>query len=300
MGMRLAAATMLAGGPGSGCTGPNCGRPKGKAGDIPPGKTTEDVYRDKTTGEWDKDREAWHQAYAESYITGKKPAEGRNPSALILGGGTASGKSTMARKLGADNPNAVHVDADSIKPDIPEFKQLKEQEGDQPIQTYARNPNLAATRVHEESSYLAKLAMAKAVANKLDIIYDATSSGKGGGTLAGIVAKLAAEGYDVHGLWADVPEEMATQRAAERADDPTDPAGFGRHIPQQAMHDTHVGAAANFLLMKNSPIFHQISLYDTSGNDKPKLIYSRGEGETKGHVYDSAKWEYYKAKARDL
>lgn len=262
------------------------------------GQTTEDVWRDHNTGEWEPQREAWHQAFANDYIEGKTPAVGRAPKAIILGGGTASGKTNLAKKLGMDDPNAVHIDADAIKPQIPEFDQLREQEGTQPTQTQLRNPNLATTRVHEESSYIAKLALAKAVAGKLDVIYDATSSGRGGGTLAGIVNKLSSEGYEIHGLFVDVPIEEAMQRAERRAADASDPAGFGRHIPAEAMKTTHTGSAANFMLMKNSPMFKSIKLYDTRGKigSEPTLVYSKINRE-QGQVLDNAKWEEYKKKA---
>lgn len=263
------------------------------------GQTTEDALRDRVTGQWDKERDKWHQAFTDSYTEGKIPVAGRKPIALILGGGTASGKSTLAKKLGADNPGMVHVDADAIKPQIPEFPQLRKEEGDPEKETLSRNPNLAASRVHEESSYLAKLALAKAAAKQLDIIYDATSSGKGGGTLTGIVNSLHAKGYDVHGLFADVPIETAVERAKQRAADPSDPAGFGRHIPAEAMKSTHYGAASNFMLIKDSPMFKSIKLYDTSGglDEEPKMIYSKKEGSTKGQVHNEAKWKYYQDKA---
>lgn len=296
--MRLAETIDLyAGGPGSGCHGPNCGRPQTNFGgppvaDIPKGKTTEDVWRDPVTKNWKPEREAWHQAFAEAAIAGKVPPTNRKPVAIIMGGGTASGKSTLAKKIVGDNPNYVRVDADGIKPQIPEHATLKLQEGDQPDMTTVRNTNLAASRVHEESSYMAKLILAKAAANKLDVIYDATSSGKG---LAIMINQMEHEGYDVHLLFADVPEHIATQRAAMRALDASDPAGFGRKIPKDAMHNTHVLSAANFIMMKDSPMLASAKLYDTRG-DEPHLVYQGGRGE-KGHVKDDAVWKYYKKKA---
>jgi predicted kinase len=259
---------------------------------IPPGKTTEDVWKDPVTRKYAPEREEWHQQFADDAIAGKVPAVGRRPIAVILGGGTASGKSTLARRIGAENPNDVHVDADSIKPQIPEHADLREQEGEQPTQTFQRNPNLASSREHEESSDIAKLILAKAAANGLDIVYDATSSGN---SLAGIVNSLHMKGYDVRGVFADVPEDIAMVRAEKRAADPSDPAGFGRHIPISAMHSTHTGAAANFMLYKDSPMFDSMKLYNTIG-DAPKLVYSR-IGSEKGVVDDPEYWEFYKKKA---
>ena len=263
---------------------------------VPLGKTTEDVFRNPETGEWDKDREAWHQKFAEDALTGKK-ASGEKPIATILGGGTASGKSTFSKQIMSRHPNDVWVDADSIKPKIPEYDEMRAQEGKQPIQTEERNPNLAASRVHEESSALAKLILAKAIANKLDVLYDATSSG-GTGTLNKMITKLHDSGYKVKLVFADCPIGEAMQRAEMRAADPSDPAGFGRHIPAVSMRSTHSGSAANFVMIKDSPLIDTVKLYNTSGpvGTTPKLIYSRDENG-KGQVHDAEKWKYYREKA---
>lgn len=289
--------SLWGGGPGSGCRGPSCGRPLSAIPnppktDIPLGKTTEDVWKDSKTGEWSKDRERWHQAMAVKAIAGKTAPIGRKPIAIIMGGGTASGKSTLSNKLIGEQPNYVRIDADVLKPTIPEFDQLRAQEGNQESETRSRNPNLATTRVHEESSYLAKLILAKAAARGLDVIYDATSSGKG---MPLMINKLKSEGYAVHMLFADVPEAIAAERAKQRAADPSDPAGYGRHIPLDALHNTHVMSAANFMMMKDSNLLSSSKLYDTTG-DSPKLVYSGGKGE-KGKVHDAKVWEYYTKKA---
>ena len=265
---------------------------------IPLGQTTEEAWKDPKTGEWDAKREEWHQAFAEREIAGKTPVQGRPPIAIIMGGGTASGKSTLARKIAGDDPNMVHVDADGIKPRIPEHEELRKAEGDQPTATATRNPNLASSREHEESSYIAKLTMAKAAANGLDVLYDATSSGKG---LAIMINKMASEGYDVHLLFADVPEHIAAARAESRAANPNDPAGFGRHIPEEAMHNTHVLSAANYILMKDSSMLKSARAYDTTERE-PALMHSKGigfKGEDlgPGKIHDDSKWEYYTRKA---
>lgn len=248
--------------------------------DIPAGQSTEDAWKDKATGKYAPEREAWHQSFADNEIAGKVAPVGRKPLALLMGGGTASGKSTIARKIEGNNPNSVHVDSDEYKPQIPEHAQLMKE-----------NPDTATERVHEESSDLAKLILAKAVANNLDIVYDATSAGT---SLAKVVTSLKDKGYEVHGVFADVPEDMAVQRADARANDPND-SSFGRHVPLSAIHATHVGAAANFMVYRSSPLFDTISLYDTTGKI-PSLVYNR-EGRNQGQVYDDAFWKYYQKKA---
>src|SRR6185369_843496 len=157
-----AALEIYGGGPGSGCHGPNCGRPEG-----PHSVSTEERFRDAKTGEWTPERQAFHQSIVDAAVAGKEPAEGRRPIAYVMGGGTASGKTTASERVIGKNPGAVRVDPDEIKFKIPEFADYKKAE-----------PKTASAMVHEESSYITKKVMAETIARGLDLTYDATTSGK--------------------------------------------------------------------------------------------------------------------------
>lgn len=244
-----------------------------------PGQTTEEAWKNKN-GEWDAKREAWHQAVAEKAIEGKVASGHRE--ATILGGGTASGKTTLSKQLVGDNKNTVRVDADEVKLVIPEYEKLKQ-----------TDPKTAAGIVHEEASYIAKLTMAKSVARGLDVIYDATSTGKGA---LSMLQKLASEDYKVHVLFADVPIEVAKVRAIDRANDPTNKAGYGRIIPDELMENSHRLAAANFMKMKDMPEAHAVHLYDTTGKT-PKVVYARMGQHGRGIITSPGRWEQYKIKA---
>jgi predicted kinase len=286
---------LYGGGPGSGCQGPNCGRPAGPSSDprdrfigiAPPptkplaqGQTTEEAWKNKA-GEWDPAREAWHQAVAERMIAGVTKVEGRAPEATVLGGGQASGKSTMSKKIIGENKNIVRLDADETKLLIPEYEGLKDED-----------PASAAARVHEESSYITKLALAKAAAKGLDLVYDATSSGKGGPVM---VKTLADEGYRVHLLFVDVPMEVARQRAAERAADPSNLTGYMRHPPPGRLEESHISSASNFLRMKDMPEAQSALLYNTEGTT-PKVVFGR-TGFSNGIIFDQGRWQDYQKKA---
>src|SRR6185369_2458302 len=99
-----AALEIYGGGPGSGCHGPNCGRPEG-----PHSVSTEERFRDAKTGEWTPERQAFHQSIVDAAVAGKEPAEGRRPIAYVMGGGTASGKTTASERVIGKNPGAVRV-----------------------------------------------------------------------------------------------------------------------------------------------------------------------------------------------
>ena len=243
---------------------------------------TEKEYRDEKTLEWDPEREAWHQAIMERYLEGKNP-EG-TLEATVLGGGQAVGKTTISRQVAGNNPNLVRVDADEIKLLIPEYEGLKKRGGD-----------LAASLVHEESSYIAKLVLAEAAARGLDVVYDATSSGKGGPTMA---KSLHDRGYKVHLAFADVPISEARRRANARATDPTNIAGFGRRPPPGRLEESHHAAAANFLLMKDMPEVETAQLFSTDVplGDAPKLVYSR-TGRSNATILDNSFWDRYVLKA---
>jgi predicted ABC-type ATPase len=293
--MNLAAAIELySGGPGSGCNPAvgNCGRKSaGSEGvsfkniqaptkPLGPGQSTEDVWRDPKTGKWDPERAAFHERVVSALIAGHARYAGQ-PIATILGGGTASGKTSASRKIMGDDPNVIRVDPDELKLAIPEYAGLKQ-----------TDPEHASLRVHEESSYISKLAMAQIAARGLDLVYDATTSGNGGPSMAQL---LQSKGYDVRAMFFDIPVEEAVARSERRANKSDDPINFGRHVPLAVIQANHYGAANKFMKMKDMPEITSKKFFDNTGSE-PKLVYERaGMGEEK--IHDNERWEQYKAKA---
>ena len=295
--MNLAATVSIySGGPGSGCNpaAGNCGRPSGPKKDIgvsfknvqaptkplQPGQSTEDVWRDPKTGKWNPERAAFHERVVATLIAGHARYIG-TPIATILGGGTASGKTSASRKIMGDDPNVVRIDPDEIKTAIPEYAGLKQ-----------TDPDNASARVHEESSYMSKLAMAHVAARNLDLVYDATTAGNGGPSMAKM---LESKGYDVRAMFFDIPIEEAVARSERRANSSTDPINFGRHVLLDVIKTNHYGAANKFMMMKDMPEISNKKFFDNTGSE-PKLVYERaGMGEEK--IHDNERWEQYKTKA---
>jgi predicted ABC-type ATPase len=242
------------------------------------------VDKYKTKGTWDKDRAAMHQQIIAKWLEGKEPS-GSKPQAWILGGGTASGKSTASKELLGEDPKALNVDPDKLKLEIPEYAALKETDQDN-----------AAPRVHEESSYLTKELMAAAANKRLDIIYDATTSGNGGPNMAKALAK---DGYDVHVMFFDIPLSMARERQAIREATSTDPVSVGRHVKDEVIVENHQGAAAKFQVLKDMPEVKDARMYDNSQPKgmPPTLVYERsGTGGEK--IHDADRWAKYVAKGK--
>jgi predicted ABC-type ATPase len=214
---------------------------------------------------------------------GKTPPVGRKPIIYIMGGGTASGKSTASKKIIGESKskNFVRADPDDIKLTIPEYEGLKNSD-----------PDHAGFRVHDESSHMTKMLLAQAGAKGLDIIYDSTTSGDTGPET---IKQFQSKGYDVRVMFFDAPMKDAIAREEWRSKNSDDPANFGRRVPMHIMVANHVGAAKNFMGIKDLPGLTAKQFYDTTQRE-PKLVYDRTDnaGET---IHDEDRWQRYQRKA---
>jgi hypothetical protein len=251
---------------------------------LKPGETTADRYFNKETEEWAPERQKMHDAIAEKEIAGKVPPTDRPPRAYITAGGTAAGKTTMTREVVGNDPNLVNVDSDKNKLPIPEYEGLKQSD-----------PKKAAARVHDESKAISKNMITHAVKNGLDFIYD-TSTGGGGDKL---FKKLKDLGYDVHVLYADVPTDVAVERADKRARESTDPINRNRFVPEGVIRKKHAEAAQAFHQFTESPHIDSIRAFDTS-KPKPVEFYQRTGGPGSGKVLNQEAFDRTKEKAREV
>lgn len=252
---------------------------------IPMGNsTTAERFRNRSTGKWDTSREVVHQATVDKLLVGKTAPVGRRPIAYILGGGTASGKTTVSRALLADAPNTVRIDPDELKLAVQEYAGFKQ-----------ADPENAAFLVHDESSQMTKMALAAVTARGLDLTYDSTTSGEKG---VAFVHELAAKGYDVRGIFVDIPVNEAMRRAEKRALESKDPINLGRKVPENIIRGSHQGAANSFFQLKNDPALTSIELYDNQ-EKTAKLVYKRIAGGQE-HIYDHQRFRKYSRKSVGL
>jgi predicted ABC-type ATPase len=191
-------------------------------------------------------RQRLHDQIVEEYLAGKTSQA--SPQMLMLGGGPASGKSSVLRSgkfttKALSGDDVVTINSDDIKERLLAHIPKKIREG----------KNWAAY-THEESSYLSKRIIAAAVERRVNVVVDAVGSSVGG-TLARI-STVKQAGYRVSGLYVSIPVEEAISRAAIRA------AKSGRLVQNAVIAEGHVGVSRafsqvygafdDFLLLDNS------------------------------------------------
>jgi SPP1 gp7 family putative phage head morphogenesis protein len=263
------------GGPGSGCRGDNCGRPKGSGSEeekgddqqgqkddakikesavaaIKSGKTTAEAWKNEA-GEYREQRKELHQKILDEKLS--KVQSSDKPIAILTGGGSGSGKtSVIEASLGNMKDQMVHVDADDIKKSIPEYNDL-----------VSRNSPTAAAQAHDESSDLSSELINRSIAEKKPFLYDSTMKNKE--KFERLTKKLKDNGYEVHIVFADCPLEEAKSRAAARA------RSTGRKVPDSVIEESHAGAIDGLKYL--SKMADSTSVFSTAGKPPPRLAYSK-------------------------
>jgi hypothetical protein len=274
------------------------------------------------------ERAALHDKIIDSHFqnedgTPKTPPAGQ-PEYVFMGGGPASGKSSMLAEgagpewagngtnrsdsrggRGTDR-HSVAINADEIKGDLPPYGALVGGAGSKGGVGVARRVGqmTAASTVHEESSILGKAVNARAVQGGFNVILDGTGDNSAK-SMTGKIDQIrnargpegAALNYRVTGIYATVPTAMAVQRARDRGrpvgqkyykdgDKPDNPTGSGqgRYVNDSIVVGTHRGVSTVFPVVAGQ--FDSVKLLDTSGNP-PRLILSGTKG--KGIVVNDEK-----------
>lgn len=216
-----------------------------------------DLYKDKS-GNYKPERQKLHKQIVEDIIksAGETNKTGK-PVAILLGGGSASGKSTLRRTvvdetLKGKSMTAATVDSDEIKDRIPEFDLYKKQDAE-----------TAAYRVHEESSDISAYALDELIRGNKNFIFDGTM--KNVKKYEDMVSRLKDAGYEVHIVIADVPLDVAIERSDARAK------RSGRKVPHDIIKASHTGVPKTFTKLKD--VVDSYSVFDNSG-DSPELIAS--------------------------
>jgi len=260
------------GGPGSGCRGPSCGRPRGSgSGDKieevleavgapnPKGGSSQAAWQlcDPACRYTEKRAALHNQTVARTLRDGKK---GNPPIAILTAGGGGAGKSTTMQLVLTQFPQKfVHLDSDKFKKELPEYRAL----------TKAKNPK-AASFVHEESSDLVAKAFKESITKNKNLIYDSTFSNPDKAT--NIITRLKSEGYKVHLVYTDVPAATAIERAAGRAN------RSGRSVPLDVLKKAHAGAILTLNKVNSLP--DTVTVFSNIGKT-PKIAYQRlGPSET--------------------
>lgn len=223
------------------------------------GKEMDETHKihKKEDGKYTKKRHELHKEIVDKVFNEcGVPEKGKKPVAILMGGGSASGKSTMRsavieKQLAEQGIKAGTVDADEIKNEIPEFDSLKR-----------THPDKAAGLVHEESSEVGNLMLDKIIDGGRNFIYDGTM--KSHSRYTTLVSKLKKAGYEVHAYVADVSIDEAKRRSDKRAEE------TGRKVPHEIIESSHRGVPVTVEKIKDKVDSYQV--FDNT--DGLKLIAS--------------------------
>ena len=225
-------------------------------------------------GEWTPERKKLHDAIITKVMKGAVRHEEK--TFRILGGGGGAGKSSLIRAGYIPVEGAVIINADDIKDMLPEYR-----EGLQ------KKDSKSAAFVHEESSYLSKLAMKAAADGGFDYMLDGT----GDSTINSIRRRVGIpreKGYRIVADYVTVDTETALQRNIARAEK------TGRMVPPSALEHAHRQVSAIFEEIVKEGLFDDVDLWDTNGETKKIAQYKEGKFE----VLDQEAFDRFLAKAK--
>lgn len=230
-------------------------------------------------GSYTPQRAALHRAIVAKHAGDAEPVE--QPVAVLMGGGSASGKGTLL-KAGVVTPpkTAVHIDADEIKKDIPEFREM----------TAGKNPK-AAAYAHEESSHISNQLIAHAATESKNMVYDSTGD-SGIEKLTKKVNQMRASGHAVHAHYVTVDTAEAIKRSDKRGE------RTGRFVPHETIKQIHASVSAVLPQAIQRGLFDEVTLWDNNDATPRKVVSAKG---SKMEIHDAALWQRFldKAKAVD-
>ena len=218
------------------------------------------------SGHYNPERVKLHKKIITNIVSScPKPLPGEKPTAILLLGGAASGKSTVVNKFIKPKygVNFGTLNVDDIKESIPEYKNF--------IHT---DVILAANRVHEESSDIGYVAKDKIINQGRNFIFDAVLGNKE--KAKELIDTLKKKGYNIKLVGVNVNAEDALNRAKLRALGNGDgKGGSGRYVPDEILVKGHRGSTETFEEIKD--LVDDYELYDNNvelGNDPIKVLDS--------------------------
>ena len=214
-------------------------------------------------GKLTPEREALHKKIIDQLLAGKTPVEGQ-ATMTMLGGGPASGKSSVMNPDTSKDPHSVTVDPDAIKKMLPGFNEM------------AMKDEKAAGYYHEESSALAKRFAEVAFSENYNVIYDGT----GDGSTKSVQKKIdsaRAKGYKVEAKYVSVDTETAVQRNQKRYDDAVARGETPRLPGVDIVRTTH--AKCTDISVSMASKFDHIEIWDNNGaRGQQKMVMTGGSG----------------------
>lgn len=206
-------------------------------------------------GHLDPERaQLWGRILHEMVDTIPPVPHGVAPVGIFMMGGTASGKSTITKAIPLDD--FARLDSDAVKDNLPEYLAG--------LRSSARD---AAAVVHEESSQIVKDARTRAMARRVNILFDGT--GKNANGYIANIRDMKAHGYHIVLLMADLDVETAMERAITRAEK------TGRWVPPEFITEAYAKIPPNFTRIAAEA--DEWSLFDTRRRP-PVLAWEKTNG----------------------
>jgi predicted ABC-type ATPase/2'-5' RNA ligase len=235
-------------------------------------KDTMEKYQ-RADGTFTPARAALHKQIIDGILAGHKPQQ--HPVATFLGGGPASGKSTVMK---GNHEDTAHIDPDAIKAQLPEYGQM-----------VAARDQRAAMFTHEESSHIAKQAMRQAQDKRLNYTLDGTGDSDIS-MLAGKVNDAKRHGYATEGRYVTVDTDEAVRRASARA------RKSGRLVPESVIREIHSAVSGTYDKAAHMGLFDKTELFDNNGTQAVRIAHKDPGG--KFAVDDPAAYQRFLAKGQ--
>ena len=242
-----------------------------QAGLADPTRVTTTSEHYAPDGVFSPERAGLHNKIVDDYLHAGLATGGEEQTLYFMGGGPASGKSSMVEalknpRLGPGRKN-LFIDSDEIKKFLPEYESM----------IAIRDPGAAAF-VHGESSVISKRILNEGAQRRARSI---TLDGVGDRGIDDIAQKIKAArdaGYKIEANYATLDTNLAVKLAKNRARE------TGRVVPESYVRSAHADVSASFFDAVEARLFDVANLYDTSIQGKPKLIFRMVNG--KGEILD--------------
>lgn len=228
------------------------------------------INKYKINGQYTDERSKLHYDILYVFLEGKEPSN--EPKAILFGGGSGAGKSTVLGMLFPDTVDDdtentgidgfVYIDSDLIKNELPEYKEYKESE----------DVKLAAFYVHSESSDITLTLIKHCIKDKYSFIYDGTMSWKP--HYDEILCLLEENHYNIEGVFVDIDVEIALNRGIVRGKK------IKRFVPEHIIRESNHNAPITYYAIEDR--FSKSTIFNNSG-EKPLLIYTREKSAEKGN-----------------
>ena len=227
--------------------------------EINKGKSNSLAGNLKSDGTLTDEREQIHMDIIDKNLEGKVPVEGQ-PTMTMLGGGPASGKSSVMSTKNLDEHTIV-VNPDDMKKELPGYD------------TLSKETDQAASFYHEESSALAKRYAQTAYSENYNVVYDGT----GDGSVKSVEKKIdqaREQGYRVEAKYVTIDTEEAVKRNRQRYDDAVAKGENPRLVPDDVVRETH--RKVTDISVETAPKFDHIELWDNNGERGSQVKIAEG------------------------